>query len=430
MKSYCLAVIFILVATVTPQLATAVPYTQASELQNRFRIDHMVDEVTLLVQRTYGSAPVIIVLPDGSKWYSERHPDNVNWADGLTGDMIKINNPMPGPWQLIGSLAPNSTIQKVSQLEIDVEHIPQPLFQGERLKVTAKLLGDGLTVRLPGLDYMFEWTVKFTSHHKNTEANFTTGTVTVGSYRDNGEGLDEIPDDGVFTGKHNLNQPWGSYTLSVVARNNVFEREISYPIYLSETPIQVEVIEPADKLTGVWQIQINVDDEILKLEQTHIQFDIVGPAGLKLPIVVNELTETPALVAIPQVTDFGSYRIKGSVASTSIAGRELILDLPELFFNLIEPPQPPPSAEELAARAAQLAAQEEQAAKDKAIVWIASINGLLLIIGGVGLIFWRKKLALNKALATTKLRLEQEAAKKGDITAAIDDFDLTMPDEK
>ncbi|WP_076536335.1 TIGR03503 family protein [Shewanella sp. UCD-KL21] len=430
MKSYCLAVIFILVATVTPQLATAVPYTQASELQNRFRIDHMVDEVTLLVQRTYGSAPVIIVLPDGSKWYSERHPDNVNWVDGLTGDMIKINNPMPGPWQLIGSLAPNSTIQKVSQLEIDVEHIPQPLFQGERLKVTAKLLGDGLTVRLPGLDYMLEWTVKFASHHKNTEANFTTGTVTVGSYRDNGEGLDETPDDGVFTGKHNLNQPWGSYTLSVVARNNVFEREISYPIYLSEIPIQVEVIEPADKLTGVWQIQINVDDEILKLEQTHIQFDIVGPAGLKLPIVVNELTESPALVAIPQVTDFGSYRIKGSVASTSIAGRELILDLPELFFNLIEPPQPPPSAEELAARAAQLAAQEEQAAKDKAIVWIASINGVLLIIGGVGLIFWRKKLALNKALATTKLRLEQEAAKKGDITASIDDFDLTMPDEK
>ncbi|WP_227006657.1 TIGR03503 family protein [Shewanella donghaensis] len=430
MKSYCLALIFILSAALTPQFAAAVPYSQASELQNRFRIDHMVDELTLLVQRNYGSSPVIVILPDGSKWYAERHPETVKWVDGITGDMIKIQKPMPGPWQLLGDLAPNSTIQKVSNLEIDVERIPQPLFQGERLKVTARLLGDGLTVRLPGLDYMIEWTVKFASHHINTDANFTTGTVTVGSYKDNGEGLDEKPDDGIFTGKQNLNQPWGNYTLSVIARNNIFQREVTYPFYLSEKPVKVEIVKPEDRLNGVWQIDVKVDDEVLKLEQTHFHFEIVGPAGLKLPVVLDKIEFAETLISLPEVTDFGSYRIKGSAASTTLDGREILLDLPELFFNLIEPPAPPPSAEELAARAAVIAALEEEAAKSKAIVWIVSINGVLLIIGILGLIIWRKKQALNKALAATKLRLEQETDKNDEAEPSIDDLDLSMPDDK
>ncbi|MEZ9234309.1 MULTISPECIES: TIGR03503 family protein [Shewanella] len=428
LKPYCLLFI-LLIGNLIPQSAFAVPYTQASELKNRFRIDHMVDELTLLVQREYGTAPVIVILPDGSKWYSDRHPESVKWVDGLTGDMIKITKPMPGPWQLLGSLAEGSSIQKVSELEIEVEPIPQPLYQGERLKVTARLLGDGLTVRLPGLDFMVEWTTKFASHHKNTDANFTTGTIIVGSYKDNGEGLDEAPDDGVFTGKKNLNQPWGNYTLTVEARNNIFQREVSYPFYLSEKPIEVEIIEPEDKLNGIWQIQALVNEEALKLEQTHFHFDIVGPAGLKLPLSFNEVTSTETLISIPQVTDFGSYRIKGTAVSTTVEGREIVLDLPEQFFNLIEPPAPPPSAEELARRAAIQAANEEAAAKEEAIFWILVVNGSLLVIGILGLIIWRKKQALNKALAATKLRLEQEGGEKEDVPS-LDDLDLTMPDEK
>lgn len=198
---------------------------------------------------------------------------------------------------------------------------------------------------------------------------------------------------------------------------------------MSEKPIEVEIIEPEDKLNGIWQIQALVNEEALKLEQTHFHFDIVGPAGLKLPLSFNEVTSTETLISIPQVTDFGSYRIKGTAVSTTVEGREIVLDLPEQFFNLIEPPAPPPSAEELARRAAIQAANEEAAAKEEAIFWILVVNGSLLVIGILGLIIWRKKQALNKALAATKLRLEQEGGEKEDVPS-LDDLDLTMPDEK
>ena len=39
----------------TSVLADVVPSSEASVLKNRFRIDHMVDSLTLFIQRQYGS---------------------------------------------------------------------------------------------------------------------------------------------------------------------------------------------------------------------------------------------------------------------------------------------------------------------------------------------------------------------------------------
>lgn len=416
--------------------AETIKASQAAELKNRFRIDYMVDKLTLVIQRNYGSAPVVVVLPDGSKWYSNRHPQTVKWVDGLAADMIYIEKPMPGPWQLLGDITEGSTIQKISELDIDVEPFPQPLFQGERLKVTARLLGDNLTMRMPGLDFMVEWTAKFSSQHIIGEDNFVTGTIIVGAYKDNGEDLDEVPDDGVFTGAQNLDQPTGHYTLNVTARNNLFEREYVMPFVLSEQPITAEMVPNNDPLKGIWQIQTSIDDTQVLLDQTHFLFELVGPAGLQMPITLQELTSTDQILYLPKVSDFGSYRVKGTAVSTTIDGREIVLNLPEMFFNLIEPPTPGPTAEELALQAAEQAKVEEQQAKDDAIFWIVTVNVTLLLLGIVGLVVWRKRQTLAKAMAAAEKRLKENPAVEESATEQqpesidLDDIDLTMPDEK
>lgn len=106
-----------------PATRKVVPIDTASELKNRFRVDHMVGSMTLLIQREYGSAPVVIVLPDGSKWYANRHPETVKWVDGITGDIIYIESPQPGPWQLVGKVVPGSQLKRVSKLEIGRAHV-------------------------------------------------------------------------------------------------------------------------------------------------------------------------------------------------------------------------------------------------------------------------------------------------------------------
>ncbi|MCE9684661.1 TIGR03503 family protein [Shewanella sp. AS16] len=402
--------------------------TQAAELKNRFRIDHMVDSVTLLIKRDYGSAPVILILPDGSKWYTSRHPDTVKWVDGLSGDMITIANPMPGPWQLLGRVTQGSTIDKISKLEIQVEPLPQPLFQGERVKLVAKLMGDAQRLRMPGLDYLFEWSARFISTHQAGDENFASGTLIVGSYSDDGEGLDERPDDGVFTAKLNLNQPWGDYVFEVKAHNNVFDRQVNLPFSLSPSPVTVTLMQLDGTDKDRRKLHLEIDDTQLVLAQTHVRFELFGPAGLRLPIVQQGFSEASSDLLLPQATEFGSYRVTGFLASTTPAGREVVIDLPEHFFNLIAPPDPPPSAAELARIAAKKARIAEAKAKDDAIFWIITINISLLLLGVLGLVIWRKRQNLAQALAAAEQKAQASAA-TSTAPLAPQEIDLTLPDE-
>ena len=113
-------------------------------LQNRFRIDHEVDEVTLIFFREFGSAPVVLVRPDGSKIFSSQaEKNNVEWFDDDTFDMIKIKNPVPGPWQAVGQVMPESRVMVISEIELHADPLPAVIFSGEVLKQTAYLTNGG-----------------------------------------------------------------------------------------------------------------------------------------------------------------------------------------------------------------------------------------------------------------------------------------------
>ncbi|MFQ6372407.1 TIGR03503 family protein [Shewanella sp. YIC-542] len=404
------------------------PLAQASELKNRFRIDHMVDEITLMVQREYGSAPVVVVLPDGSKWYASRHPQWVHWEAGISGDMIRIAHPQPGPWQLLGQIVPGSQITKVSRLGIWIDPLPQPLYQSERLKLNAGLTGDELHMRLPGLAYMLKWNAKFISARQAEDENFAAGSFTVGSFQDDGEQLDERPDDGLFTADINLNHPWGHYTLDIQVANEVFEREYQQDFVLSPIPADIEVTTPEDPQQQPWGLQLVVDTDELQLSETHFQLEIIGPAGFHLSLTVRELAQATHQLALPQVTEFGSYRIKGTLYSTNWAGREIVLTLPERFFNYVAPPEPPPSPEVIAAMRAEEARMQEQQAKEQALWWLIVGNGVLLVSAIALILFLRKRAMLKQALAAAERELLAQQAKDA-APLDLQDIDLSLPDD-
>lgn len=419
--------------TATQDADSYTPF-EASELQNLFRIDHMVDSVTLLIARPYGSASVIVVTPDGSKWYASRHPETVRWVDGMTGDIITIEKPKPGPYQLLGELNPGSTIERVSSLSVELDPLPQPLYQGERVKVTARFLGDEELIRLPGMDYMIEWRAGFTSLRKPDEQNFVSGTFPIGSYSDNGEYLDEVPDDGIFTSELNLRQDWGSYTFSVTAANKVFERQINMPIYLSPAPINLEVVKPQDASVTPWKLKVNVDDTQVVPSETVVHLEYHGPDSIPKPMLLDQLISGENDIEL-EVAGYGGYRITGTIASTTIGGRELLLSMDDIFFNNPEPPPPPPDPRILAEAAAKQAAREAEAEQKQMVTMVIVINVVVLLLGGIGIIFWRKRQTLKAAMNAAQERVKEDKKKipqeeKDDADdLELDDLDLALPDD-
>ncbi|MBV7316344.1 TIGR03503 family protein [Shewanella sp. NIFS-20-20] len=391
-----------------------------AELKHRFRIDYMVESITILIKRQYETSPVVLILPDGTKWYSNRHPETVQWVDGIASDIITIHNPMPGPWQILGQLAPGSTIEKLSELSVEIDPLPAPIYQGERIKVSARLLSGEKLMSMPGMDYLIDWQGKLISNQRPGDENFAVGSYKAGRYFDNGEMLDERPDDGIFTGNLNLNRPWGHYTFQVLAKNRVFEREFNIPIELLPQPIKVSIIEPLDLIQGPWRVNIEVDDQHVRAPDSHVELTVVGPTDQwPLPLVV--LVPGTNIIDLPPLADAGGYRIEGSIASTTVAGREIVLSLDDLFFNIPLPPPVEPSPAELAKQAAEVADAQTIAARSDAQFWIITINVTLLLLGLVGLLIWRKRQTMAQAMALAESRmLAQQQVKPNTKPATVD----------
>ncbi|WP_299495286.1 TIGR03503 family protein [uncultured Shewanella sp.] len=409
----------------------------ASELKNRFRIDHKVSGLTLFVQREFGSAPVVIVLPDGHKWYADHHPTHVKWAQGQAGDMIIIADPMPGPWQLLGQINPGSTITKVSDLSIQIDPIPQPVFQGERLKLTASLTNESDRLRLPGLDYLIKWQARFMSAGDSRDENFALGSIDVGQYLDNGEAFDEAPDDGVFTSLLDFNQAWGDYIFEVRMYNAIFERVHQLAFRLSKRPINVHFISELSSSDVERSVLLDVDDTVLSLANTQVMLEIIGPTGIRKVVEIKNIVEGLTSIKLPKVTQLGGYRVNVTAVSTvkkrgarqpnhSTARREIYLTLPALFFNLIQLP-PHLTSEELMAVNLEHAVIAEEMAKRRALMWIIAGNVTLLLLVGIIFGWWyRRKQAIKAKLAQQRGFRQSQT----EMSMMLDEIDLTLPDGK
>ena len=407
-------------------------FNNAQELENRFRIDHMVSHVTLFIQREYGSPPAIIVLPDGRKWYSTRHPENVKWMDGMTGDIVYIPKPMAGPWQLLGRIAPGSKLEKVSDIQIEVQPLPQPLYQGETIKVTASLKGDDRVMQIPGLELLMDWSASVTSAQKPEQENFAAGYKRLGKYHDNGKLLDEIPGDGIFTSNFDLDLPWGDYVFSVKARNDVFSREYSFPVKLEPSPIKVNLISPPEASTLPYRLEIHANEKHINLAETHVEYELSGPNGFQDKLVLEHVFNEDERIELPKVKDFGNYTLIGKAVATTNTGREIIIDLPKASFNIVEPPEKGPTEAEIALANLQKAKVKEESAKSTILMTVIIANVVIILAGIAGFIYWRKRKIMKQAMKTAKLNVLNDAMNdslEDQQPLTMDDIDLTMPEE-
>ncbi|MBF4323739.1 TIGR03503 family protein, partial [Vibrio anguillarum] len=65
-----------------------------SLLDNRFRVDPTISQITFVVYREKSSQPVVLVRPDGKKYYAWRYDENMRWYQEPTMDIISIDKPM------------------------------------------------------------------------------------------------------------------------------------------------------------------------------------------------------------------------------------------------------------------------------------------------------------------------------------------------
>ncbi len=368
-------------------------------LQNRFRIDFEVDEITMIFFRDFGSAPIVLVQPDGSKIFqSSADGSSVFWFDSSTYDMISIKNPMPGPWQAVGQISPESRVMVISELALHADPLPNIIFSGEILKQTAYLTNNGVPIDYTAFRDVVELTISLASTNNPNFNNFGANKEIIAFFEDNGKGMDEVPLDGVFTGQFNLAIADGEWVPTFTVSTPMFAREQVDPnIMLLSNPIEV-TFEQDGGGEGYHKLKVDAQREYVDMSTLLIDGKVRFPSGDIQNFSITDMSSDVREYLIVNY-EYGVYRVKLTAYGNTTQGREFILDVPEYSF-LTEEPEPvvvepngvDPSLADNASVQSALPEQktplvDEKMSTSTLVSLVVSINLFLLIVGG-GLIWW------------------------------------------
>ena len=363
-------------------------------LQNRFRIDYEVEDITMVFFREYGSAPIVLVRPDGSKIFQEQADgENVFWFDSSTYDMISIKNPMPGPWQAVGQILPESRVMVISELQLHADPLPKVIFSGEILKQSVHLTNGGEAIDYEAFRDVVSLNIDLLSTNNPSANNFGADPQTVATFEDNGKGMDETPLDGVYTGQFNLAIADGEWSPVFVVSTAMFTREqVDANIMLYPNPIDISV-EMNGGGGGYHKLLVDASREHVDMATLLIDGKIRFPNG-----DVQNFSITDRSLDVREHLfvnyEYGVYRIKLTAFGNTLEGRDFILDVPEYSFLSEQPVTVTQAEASIETKPEEMGAElveplmdeipvqgEEMSGNTLALIIIGA-NVFLLIVGG------------------------------------------------
>lgn len=385
----------------------------------RFRIDSGIEEITLLFFREPNSPPLILIKPDGSKWYDSDYPlERVTWYTDPKFDMIKIVDPEPGPWQVAGRVDKNNRAIIVSDVSFKADPLPQQLFENERLKVEGTLYNGNEPVTTSRFGETVILDVLFVSSNNPDYDNFGSEPSRVAEFSDDGQGYDEQAGDGTFTGRFKLDVVPGEYIPSYQLQTPLYERSFEdEAVVVEHQPITFDfnLAEQAGADNG---LVVQLDEQLIIPSSVAINGSISYPNGEQRQFSVTKIDSYPHIIPLDNLT-YGKHLIELNVFATSRQQREIELSFANLSFISVEP-IPELTAEQRAQQARQEAAreaalqQQQRAAEEQQLfinLVIVIVINVLLISAAVFAVWWQRR-KRNPAVAQKSAQKKVDKANK------------------
>ena len=412
---------FALLGLLVSSLSYATQSSSMSLLDNRFRVDPSIKQITFVIYRAQNSQPVVLVRPDGRKYYSHRSPENVRWYQESSMDIISIDNPMPGPWQAIGKVTPKNKIKLISHLKLSADVLPERLFQDEELKFTARLTSDDKPLVLRDFLDRVKLKVTFTKFIENEESLIKEARpvpVEIGEFSDDGEGLDERAGDGVFTVKLPISPQPGKYRVRITSGNGVFLRAQEQEVLVYPNPIELAFIQSRQE-NQAHQVIFSGEQGMIQPGSLAAHIEHTDARGDRIAVEGATASEDAMKVAlsIPYSGVIGEYSWDGELFATELgSGRELMFPLTQHTYSVVKDIDLAETRrlqeQERIKQAQLLEEQRILEARDKqrtkSIVIIAISNVVIIVLGFAAWFVMRKLKAKRAAIPEMQLEMPKK----------------------
>ncbi|HSH84587.1 MAG TPA: VWA domain-containing protein, partial [Guyparkeria sp.] len=225
---------------------TTAPRTGLPLVENRFRVDASISDLILLIFRKDGAEPTRIKLPDGSEIDTEMATalPNWRWDDSAGRDLITIEHPPAGSWQILAAEDPENRALVITDLRLDMPDLPSRLYPGEVVDSRLLLISHDEPLVDPRLTNDIDAILLIKGPQDQTEK------ITL---NDLGVDPDLLAGDGAYDFQVQLSGEPGVYTLEGQASGPTFERIIRKKVALARSAAieaHIELGAAADARNG------------------------------------------------------------------------------------------------------------------------------------------------------------------------------------
>lgn len=198
-----------------------------------FQIDEAISDITIIGSKNDAEVALSLTSPDGTTYFPHNKPDNYRWLITPLFDMITINNPQSGAWELMASSNRNKAYI-ITDLELALSVRPNEPRVNERMQIQAWLEKDGEVVINDAILANLQLTGQV-AFPDGRHAELPVGVAQAS--------LDNGDNSGIFT--YSLTPPTaGSYELSMTANSGTFQRSRNTLFNVITAPAETMTQEP------------------------------------------------------------------------------------------------------------------------------------------------------------------------------------------
>lgn len=204
-------------------LEMVAPTARVPIADSRFQIDSSVSEFTLLVFLDDDSGDLALIDPAARHYGAKQEEEGIEWFRNRKFALVTVTSPQPGEWRLA---APGSTMTRltvISDLQLEVDPLPNSLPTGQRSELGLRLRERGSVLTSVDLLSLFSITVDISGPNGGSEI------IDVSQRYD-------LPSDGEYRIAIPAFEIAGRYQILVRVNGETLQRELPMFVEVRGTP--------------------------------------------------------------------------------------------------------------------------------------------------------------------------------------------------
>lgn len=286
----------------------AVPTEQVPIAGNKFNIDASIQEFSVLIFRKPGSPSAQLTAPDGQIISQIKKPDNVRWHSAEQLDLVTVQKPAAGEWQISGDLDPDNRVTVVSDVKLMLDNLPESIYPEQRIDFQIYLQEKNGVVSQP--DFLRLMKVDMTMR----SANGRSGTKTISDPA-------KIPADGYYRETIQRLKDEGEYELTVAVEGKTFERMRKQIINVRQ-PIGFEIRKTEQAGKPAYAVRVIPQSSAVDLKNTNVIGKIKSPDDHSIIQAIPLLEEGVWETQITATDGDGEYELALNIKGQFAANEE------------------------------------------------------------------------------------------------------------